>query len=107
MAPGVCLPACVQGRGSQEGSVGIGGSGGQLLLSFNWSYDFSSLTEMDHPAGPQSVLLLSGWGMRMEKREGEKDWGKNQEEGYRVKGKEREGETSSLIYRLTVHCKSH
>ena len=35
-----------------EGLQGIRGSGGQLLLCFNWHYHFSRLTEMDHPAGP-------------------------------------------------------
>lgn len=36
-----------------DGLQGIRGSGGQLLLCFNWHYHFSSLTKMDHPAGPR------------------------------------------------------
>lgn len=48
-----------------EGLQGIRGSGGQLLLCFNWHYHFSWLTEMDHPAGPRYCWYRSGeweWG---------------------------------------------
>lgn len=44
-------------KAPDEGLQGIGSRGGQLLHCFNWHYHFSELTEMDHPARPQPLLV--------------------------------------------------
>lgn len=50
-------------RAPVEGLQRMRGSGGQLLLCFNWHYHFSRLTEMDHPAGRSEARerVLAWW----------------------------------------------
>lgn len=56
-----------------EGLQGIRGSGGQLLLCFNWHYHFRRLTEMNHLAGPcycwywSRGVEVEGWGEERKK----------------------------------------